>query len=39
LLELAKIVRGADAKIPDSPIESAVIEAAALGFREIAKDD
>jgi len=39
LLELARIVRGADAKIPDAPIESAGLEAAALGFREIAKDD
>jgi hypothetical protein len=39
LLELAKIVRGADSKIPDTPIESAGLEAAALGFREIAKDD
>ena len=39
LLELAKIVRGADAKIPDSPRESAGLEAAALGFRAIAKDD
>jgi hypothetical protein len=39
LLELAKIVRGADAKIPDAPTESAGLEAAALGFRNIAKDD
>jgi hypothetical protein len=39
LLELAKIVRGADAKIPDSPPESGGLEAAALGFRVIAKDD
>ncbi len=39
LLELAKIVRGADAEIPNPPIESAGLEAAALGFREIAKDD
>ncbi|MDG6904075.1 MAG: chromate resistance protein [Nitrososphaerota archaeon] len=39
LLELAKIVRGADAKIPDRPHESAGLEAAALGFRAIAKDD
>ena len=39
LLELAKIVRGADANIPDSPPESPGIEAAALGFREIAGDD
>ena len=39
LLELAKIVRGADARIPRAPIESAGLEAAALGFREIAVDD
>ena len=39
LLELAKIVRGADAKIPDAPPESAGLEAAALGFRTLAKDD
>ncbi len=39
LLELAKIVRGADAKIPDAPPESAGLEAAALGFRGLAKDD
>jgi hypothetical protein len=39
LLELAKIVRGADAKIPDAPPESAGLEAAALGFRALAKDD
>jgi hypothetical protein len=39
LLELAKIVRGADAEILDAPIESAGLEAAALGFRQIAKDD
>ncbi|MCL4323537.1 MAG: chromate resistance protein [Candidatus Thermoplasmatota archaeon] len=39
LLEFAKIVRGADANIPDAPSESAGLEAAALGFREIAKDD
>ncbi len=30
LLELANIVRGADAKIPDAPPESAGLEAAAL---------
>jgi hypothetical protein len=36
---LAKIVRGADAKIPDTPVESAGLEAAALGFRLFAKDD
>ncbi len=39
LLELAKIVRGADAKVPDAPLESAGLEAAATGFREVAKDD
>jgi hypothetical protein len=39
LLELAKIVRGADAKIPDTPPESAGLEAAAHGFRNLAKDD
>jgi hypothetical protein len=39
LLELAKIIRGADAKIPDAPRESAGLEAAALGFRVLAKDD
>ncbi len=39
LLELAKIVRGADATIPDPPSESAGLEAAAMGFRELAKDD
>jgi hypothetical protein len=39
LLELAKIVRGADARIPDAPPESVGLEAAALGFRQNAKDD
>jgi hypothetical protein len=39
LLELAKIVRGADARIPDAPPESAGLEAAAMGFRALAKDD
>lgn len=39
LLELAKIVRGADARIPDAPRESAGLEAAASGFRNLAKDD
>ena len=39
LLELAKIVRGADADIRDSPPESAGLRAAADGFRKIAKDD
>src|SRR6266566_4701857 len=37
LLELAKIVRGADAKIPNAPPESAGLEAAAHGFRNLAK--
>jgi hypothetical protein len=37
LLELAKIVRGADAKIADTPPESAGLEAAALGFRGMAR--
>ncbi len=39
LLELAKIVRGADATIPNPPLESAGLKAAAIGFRELAKDD
>ena len=39
LLELAMIVRGADAKIPDAPPESAGLEAAAIGFRGVARDD
>jgi len=39
LLELAKIVRGADADIPDPPPESAGLKAAAGGFRRISKDD
>ncbi len=39
LLELAKIVRSADAEPPDSVPEGAGLEAAALGFRQIAKDD
>ena len=39
LLELARIVRGADAKIPDAPPESAGLEAIAHGFRNLAKDD
>lgn len=39
LLELAKIVRGADAKISDAPPESAGLEAEAMGFRALAKDD
>ncbi|MCL4344249.1 MAG: chromate resistance protein [Nitrososphaerota archaeon] len=40
LLELAKIVRGADAHNPhDAPAESAGLKAAARGFREISADD
>ncbi len=39
LLELARIVRGADARIPDAPQESAGLEAAAAGFRKTARDD
>lgn len=39
LQEMAKIVRGADARIPDTPPESAGLEAAAMGFRALAKDD
>ncbi|WP_449462173.1 chromate resistance protein [Tardisphaera miroshnichenkoae] len=39
LLELAKVVRGADAKIPNPPPESAGLRAAAAGFRAISKDD
>ena len=39
LKELAKIVRGADTRIPDAPPESAGLEAAALGFRGVAKND
>jgi len=39
LAEMAKVVRGADARIPDAPSESAGLEAAAIGFRAIAKDD
>jgi len=39
LEEMAKIVRGADARIPDTPRESAGLEAAAIGFRALAKDD
>jgi len=39
LLRLAHIVRGADASIQDTPAESAGLEAAAGGFRVIAKDD
>jgi hypothetical protein len=39
LVELASIVRGADAKIENPPAESAGLFAAASGFREISKDD
>ncbi len=39
LLEFARIVRGADSNMSKPPPESAGLEAAALGFREIAKDD
>lgn len=39
LLDLAKIVRGADAKIPDAPPESVGLEAAAAGFRRNSRDD
>lgn len=39
LRELAKIVRGADAKEREPAPESAGLKAAALGFREISHDD
>jgi len=40
LLELAKIVRGADAHKPfNPPHESIELKAAAIGFREISEDD
>ena len=39
LLELAKIVRGADARMPNEPPESAGLEAAAIGFNSLAGDD
>ncbi len=39
LRELANIVRGADAKIREPAAESAGLEAAAEGFREISHDD
>jgi hypothetical protein len=40
LLELAKIVRGADAKFPhDPPPQSAGLKAAAAGFKLLAQDD
>ncbi len=40
LLELAKIVRGADAKVPhEPPVESAGLKAAARGFKLLSRDD
>jgi hypothetical protein len=40
LLELAKIVRGADASVPhDAPPESAGLKAAARGFKFMCPDD
>ncbi|HME18734.1 MAG TPA: chromate resistance protein ChrB domain-containing protein, partial [Nitrososphaerales archaeon] len=40
LLELAKIVRGADARVPhDPPPESSGLKAAARGFRLLSRDD
>jgi len=39
LQEMARIVRGADADIPDAARESAGLEAAATGFRELSRDD
>src|SRR5437879_13226151 len=39
LLELAKLVRGADAKIPNPPPKSAGLEAVAQGFPTLARDD
>lgn len=39
LLELAEIVRGADASLEDPRPESAGLEAIATGFRMMAKDD
>ncbi|MEM3676103.1 MAG: chromate resistance protein, partial [Thermoplasmataceae archaeon] len=39
LLELARIVRGADVNAIDAPAESAGLEAAAIGFRDISRDD
>ncbi len=39
LLELAKIVRGADAHKPELALESAGLDAIAEGFRQISKDD
>ncbi|MGA8905842.1 MAG: chromate resistance protein ChrB domain-containing protein [Candidatus Bathyarchaeia archaeon] len=37
--EMARIVRAADAHIPDAPPESAGLEAAAIGFRELTSND
>ena len=39
LLELAEIVRGADADVPEPPQESAGLKAAATGFRLSAPND
>jgi hypothetical protein len=40
LLELAKIVRGADARVPhDPPPESAGLKATARGFKLLSRDD
>jgi hypothetical protein len=39
LRELAKIIRGADARVREPAAESAGLEAAANGFREISHDD
>jgi hypothetical protein len=39
LAEMAKIVRGADAKVTDAPPESAGLQALAQGFRGVARDD
>lgn len=39
LQEMARIVRGADADIPDAPPESAGLKAAATGFRDMSRDD
>ncbi len=39
LFEMARIVRTADTRLPDPAPEGAGLEAAAIGFRELAKDD
>jgi hypothetical protein len=39
LLELARIVRGAETDMRDPPPESAGLQACAVGFRAICKDD